>query len=656
MKKTITILIFIFLMPAYIKAQRSAEPIHFLQCSHAKIANLTTMEKAPAQTPLLHEYDVHFYFLNLNVSNITTYISGNVRFDALVKPAAMDTFALELIQELTIDSVIFQDSKKDFIHQGDEVFVPLDQPLMQGTSFSASIYYHGQPPPTPFFSGIDSEYSEQWDKYVTWTLSEPFNAKVWWPTKQVLEDKADSVWVFLTTDESNLAGSQGLLHDVVPAGNNKVRYEWKSNYPIAYYLISFAVADYQEYNLYAKPDSPLVDSILIQNFIYDSPGCLQHYKNEIDRSVPLLELFSDLFSLYPFYREKYGHCLSELGGGMEHQTMSTMGGFGLGITAHELGHMWFGDNVTCATWSDIWINEGFASYCDFLAHQYIAQGQWPQIWLEQVKANVISEPGGSVYIPPSEINENNVLRIFDGRLSYAKGAYLLHMIRFELQNDSTFFDVLKAFQLEFADSVATGENFMNILESVSGRDFNQFFDQWYFGEGYPVYDLYWNYQSDTFYLSSIQTTSTQSITFFDMLMEYRLSFSDGTDTLIRLRQSQNIRHFAIPLGKEVSGVEADPENWVLAKINNVVYGTPENQSKNDFIIAPNPCKDMLHYFITEDITIKQLLLFDISGKKIESFTGLQNAGRLDLSSLKPGIYFVRLESYSGFHTQALIKQ
>lgn len=656
MKKFITLLLIVVLAWGHSKAQHIDNQLHFLQCSHAKIGNLKNTSKHQEQTSLLHNYDVLFYFLDLNVSDVTTYISGNVRIDAIVRSAILDTFAFELIEELMIDSVEFQGANSVFIRNGDEVFLPLEEEIEEGDSFNTLIYYHGQPPATPFFSGIDTKYSEQWDTYVTWTLSEPFNAKLWWPTKQVLEDKADSVWVFLTTDESNLAGSQGLLHDIVPVGNNKIRYEWKSNYPIAYYLISFAVADYQEYNIYAKPNSSLVDSILVQNFIYDSPGCLQHYKNEIDRTVPLIELFSHLFSLYPFYKEKYGHCLTELGGGMEHQTMSTMGGFWLGITAHELGHMWFGDNVTCASWSDIWINEGFASYCDFLAHQYIAQGQWPQVWLEQVKENVLSEPGGTVYIPPSQINENNVLRIFDGRLSYAKGAYLLHMIRFELQNDSTFFDVLKTFQTEFADSVSTGLDFKHVLNEVSGKDFTEFFEQWYFGEGYPVYDLYWNYQSDTFYLSSVQSTSTQSITFFDMLMEYQLFFSDGTDTLIRLRQNQNIEHYAIPMSKEVSGVEADPENWVLAKINKMVYGTPENPGKDDFIIAPNPCKAMLNYFIAEDITIKQLLLFDISGKKIESYTGLQKSGRLDLSHLKPGLYFVRLESESGFHTQALIKQ
>ena len=150
---------------------------------------------------------------------------------------------------------------------------------------------------------------------------------------------------------------------------NKLRYEWKSNYPIAYYLISFAVSEYQEYNIYAHPAGMGGDSLLIQNFIYDAPGCLDYYKAGIDETVGMVELFSDLYSLYPFHQEKYGHCLTAIGGGMEHQTMSTMGNFNFGLVAHELGHMWFGDNVTCATWSDIWINEGFATYTDYLARE-----------------------------------------------------------------------------------------------------------------------------------------------------------------------------------------------------------------------------------------------------------------------------------------------
>ncbi|MEZ5198242.1 MAG: hypothetical protein R2764_18190 [Bacteroidales bacterium] len=157
----------------------------------------------------------------------------------------------------------------------------------------------------------------------------------------MLTDKADSVRIHITTSSENKAGSIGILQAAVPLPNNKVRYEWKSNYPIAYYLISFAVAEYQDYSIYSKPDYLLGDSILIQNYIYDSPECLNYYKTGIDKSSLFLKLFSDLFAAYPFNKEKYGHCLAGLSGGMEHQTMTTIGRFDFSLVAHELGHMWF---------------------------------------------------------------------------------------------------------------------------------------------------------------------------------------------------------------------------------------------------------------------------------------------------------------------------
>ncbi len=236
-----------------------------------------------------------------------------------------------------------------------------------------------------------------------------------------------------------MAGSQGLLTNVSVLDNNQLRYEWKSNYPIAYYLISFAVSDYQEYNIYAKPEGLENDSILVQNFIYNHPNYLNSYKTNIDATAPMIELFSDLYAMYPFKDEKYGHCITQLGGGMEHQTMSTMGGFSFGLVAHELGHMWFGDNVTCATWSDIWVNEGFATYTDYLANEKLISWNAGQNFMISTQNNVMSQSGGSVYVPPSEATPDNIWRIFSGRLSYDKGAAIIHVLRHELNDDDLFF-------------------------------------------------------------------------------------------------------------------------------------------------------------------------------------------------------------------------
>jgi len=351
--------------------------------------------------PLLEEYDVSFYFLNLNVESNTTYLSGNVTIQAKSTVAELNTFAFELVQAMTIDSVRVNGIKLAFQHANDLATVPLSIPIQQGNLFSVKIYYHGTPPAGEDNSGVFTAFSSTYQKNVTWTFSEPYAAKEWWPTKQDLTDKADSVWVFLTTSPENRAGSEGLLKGITAMPNGKFRYEWKSRYPVDYYLISFAVADYQDYRLYAYPAG--TDSILIQNYIYDTPACLSDNKAAIDGTAATLELFSDLFGTYPFAEEKYGHCLTQLGGGMEHQTMTTLGSFNFELIAHELGHMWFGDKVTCATWSDIWINEGFATYTDYLAHHFLTTPFYDSVWLKTVNDKVKAEPGGTVYVPEDQI-------------------------------------------------------------------------------------------------------------------------------------------------------------------------------------------------------------------------------------------------------------
>ncbi len=220
------------------------------------------------------------------------------------------------------------------------------------------------------------------------------------PCKQELEDKADSVHVFITTDSSLSVAGPGLLTKVsLPDG--KVRHEWRTYYKTAYYLIFFAVSDYKDYSIYAKPTNLPFDSILIQNYVFDYPGCLESNKAAIDMTDNMIELLSGLYSVFPFDEEKYGHYLWYPSGfsGMEHITMSGMRYLNTYLISHELGHSWFGDNVTCATWSDIWINEGFATYTEYLVNQYlVSQASADAIMLSYMN-NVMTSPGGSVYVP-----------------------------------------------------------------------------------------------------------------------------------------------------------------------------------------------------------------------------------------------------------------
>jgi len=610
------------------------------------------------QSELLDDYDVKFYHLDLEVSSSSTYISGNVtiKADAVVQ---IDTIAFELIPVYTIDSILINGSNytNDTIIYGDNIMVPVSI-IDSNTAFSVQVFYNGDPGSTTGLSSFTSAFSEKYQKHVTWTLSEPFGAKRWFPVKQDLEDKADSCWVFLTTDSSNMAGSQGILTNTLDIGNGKTRYEWKSKYPIAYYLISFAVSDYQEYNIYAYPDQMNGDSILIQNFIYDHPDCLSDYKTGIDATSEMIELFSELYILYPFHEEKYGHCLTQLGGGMEHQTMTTINSFGFGLVAHELGHMWFGDNVTCATWSDIWINEGFATYSNYLAEEFIHGWESGKAFISSKQNNAMSQPGGSTYVPEDQISEDmgDQWRIFSGRLSYNKGAAIVHTLRHEIQDDDMFFDVMETFQVEFTDSTATGDDFKTVAEDVTGMDFDQFFDQWYYGQGYPTYDIEYYMLSDTLHLTITQTSSTTATTLFEMLMDYKLVFNDGTDTTVQFTQTDNINNFSVYAGKEVTNIIVDPEDWTMEKVGSISVTVEEKESPVYFSIGPNPVSLYLNiYFLNPSNKQKEIRVTDLSGKTLSLQNSNQKHIHYNTSNLSKGVYFVHITDGQYNFTRKFVK-
>jgi aminopeptidase N len=536
--------------------------------------SLTTLNS----NPLLLDYDVKFYKLDVEADDQSDHIQGNVTILARVRNNPLSEFVVELYDGLVVDRVLVNGQEMPFSHAGNEISIPLSSPLGTDEMLEAQIFYGGKTG-----GGMVNEIDEYWDIPVTSTLSEPFYAKDWFPCKENLGDKADSVHVFITTDYGLMAASNGILTGTTYFPNGKVRYEWKSRYPIDFYLISIAVADYIEYDIEAHP-AGLSSPILIQNFLYDRPGCLETCRELINVTVPIMELYCDLFGPYPFREEKYGHYMWPWGGGMEHQTMTGMGTFEFSYVAHELGHSWFGDYVTCATWQDIWINEGFATFAGYLATENLAP-EYAAGERTYRFESAMREPDGSVYVPAGEADNDS--RLFNFSLSYNKGMALLYMIRFELQDDGLFFRTLRDYVARYAGNVATGMDFRQVLEETSGMDFSGFFDQWYFGAGYPIYAIDWEQQDQTLMLTSTQTTSSAITTLFRMPMEYRL-FYPGGDTTVRVYQSANVKTYTFDIPHAVDSIQIDPDDHVLNGVAGLKGNTRSKSGAEMVSVYPNP--------------------------------------------------------------------
>lgn len=600
-------------------------------------------EDALNDNPLLDAYDVKFYGLDVKADNQSDHIEGSGTILVQVGGQPLSTLLFELNNSLKVERVEVDGRELPFIHENNEISISPETALLAGQLVSTTIWYGGQTG-----EGMLNEVDDQWNVPVTFTSTEPFLSLDWYPCKQNLKDKADSVHVFITTDYGLTALSQGIHTGTTYYPNGKVRFEWKSTYPIAFYLLSLAVADYTEYYLESKPPG-FTESFPVRNYVYNVPGCLDTYREQINVTLPIMDLFCDLFDPYPFRNEKYGHYLWPRGGGMEHQTMTGMGNFDFYLVAHELGHSWFGNYVTCANWQDIWINEGFATYAGYLATENLAP-EYADGEREYRFNRALMEPDGSVYVP--EEDADNPSRIFSGNLSYSKGMAIIHMIRFELQDDEIFFETLRDFLTIYADSVATGLDFKAVLEAHSGMDFTDFFKQWYFGAGYPIYETSWTQEDGFLNLRSIQSPSSDSNPLFKMSMEYKI-IHEGGESLIRVFQEKQDELYQIPMTHKVSSVVTDPDMQVLRLIKEQEKGAREPREEQFFGIFPNPNQGLFSFqllFDQEEYTKVDVEIYNLAGEKVytKHFEGCLPYKHYGLSpdALSPGAYIVSFRSGS----------
>jgi aminopeptidase N len=591
-------------------------------------------------------YDTRFYFLDLNVSDSSNYIKGQVTIHIKVNAATGQQIALDMSHLLYTDSIRVNQNKSAFKHDGDKLTVTLPD-LKSGDSLVViKVSYHGLGKVAGSVPGIYNKFNSSVNKRITWTLSESFSALSWFPCKQSLTDKADSVYVFLSTDNNLKAGSNGLLTATRNLPDNRVRYEWKCRYPIDYYLISFTVGDYIDYSIYAPVNDK--DSVLVQNYVYNNEDYFSQNKPLIDKTPDMIRLFSGLFGDYPFKKEKYGHCVAPSGGGMEHQTMTTIANFSFLLVAHELAHQWFGDYVTCKTWQDIWINEGFASYSEYLANQYLVSQTEADNWMVRTQNFVKSLPGGSVYIP--EESSSNEDRIFDYRLTYAKGAAILHMLRQEIGNDDLFFSILKEFLNRFKFGTASGNDFRDLCTEMTGQSFDRFFEQWYTGQGYPSLSVNWYHRNDTLYVHSLETTSSTT-PLFNSLVEYKVSLLNG-DTLLTHRQESGLENWQVYLPGLVSSLKVDPNHWLLMDATEVKKGIDQ---ESHFMLVPNPAKNEITLYFTLPVYDYKLYIADSSGRILHTEKGNTPEKTIDVSKLAKGMYFVVVYEKKEFYQTRFIK-
>ena len=595
-------------------------------------------------------YDVKYQRLEFTVDPNVAFISGDITsyFEAKEN---MDEITFELSDNMVVSQILQRGSSLSFVQNSDDEVVitfPVTQNI--GVLDSLTISYSGN----PISSGFGSfEQGTHNGDPVIWTLSEPYGAKGWWPCKQDLNDKVDMIDVYITTPQYNasneeyIAVSNGLEQSQVVNGNNKTTH-FKHQYPIPAYLIAIAVTNYEVYSHEVANNGNPFDVV---NYVY--PEDLAYAQANTGVTVDIMDLFTNLFEEYPYASEKYGHAQFGWGGGMEHTTVSFMGGFSRGLVAHELAHQWYGDKITCGSWKDIWLNEGFATYLSGLVIEDFDGDSAFRSWRSGKINSATSQNGGAVYIPDQDTTD--VGRIFSSRLSYNKPSMVLHMLRRKL-GDATFFLGMQEYLSDpnLAYGYAKTPDFVTKMENVSSVDLTEFFDDWIYNQGYPSYSISWHQINATQVSVQInQTQSHASVSYFEAPVPIRLHGANNEVLDVVLDNTSNGENYLVDVTFPVTLLLFDPELHLISKNNSVVLGIDEVDMSSSFLVVPNPTK--LDFLIEkpDDVTISRILIYDALGRivlepKVNDI--------ISVESISSGFHFVTFETNKGLIRRTLIKQ
>jgi aminopeptidase N len=337
------------------------------------------------------------------------------------------------------------------------------------------------------------------------------------------------------------------------------------------------------------------------------------------KAIEAIRIFSEIFGPYPFLKEKYGHAEFGWGGGMEHQTITSMGGWSTRLIVHELAHQWWGDMITCRNFHHIWLNEGFATYSEAL---YWEKTEGQSAYFQDMNSKRYLG-SGSIYVQ----DLSNRSRIFHYGLSYMKSAWVLHMLR-HVVGDETFFQILQTYYADprFQHGSAVTEDFQEICEAVSGMNLAWFFQQWIYGEYYPVYSFNWHVKNSSAGRYWIDLTIEQRAKenfLFRMPIDVNIH-TDLGDTTIVVWDSLEVQKFQIELPDKPFYMLLDQHGWILKEVYQPAqYGLEpflEQNFPNPFYLvnrqkSDSPISTIISYQINHSADVK-LTIYNILGQKV----------------------------------------
>jgi len=429
-------------------------------------------------------YNVTYYELDIEVIPEQRSLRGYVDIHFTVLDA-FERLQVDLYENMVIDRIVWRDRELPFERRYDAVFV--DFPLQQAEDKGVfRVYYHGRPTTAanpPWDGGFVWKKDERGVPWIG-VACEGDGASLWWPNKDHLSDEPDSMAIRVAVPKGLTCVANGHLRSRNDLGD-RVQYDWFVSYPINNYNVTVNIADYvhfRDHYIALDGDSLALDYYVLRE---NEEKARRHFQQ-----VPqVLACFEQYFGKYPFWED--GYALVETPYlGMEHQGAIAYGnqykrGYLGGmiprdmdwdyIIVHETGHEYFGNSVSCGDLAEMWIHESFTIYMEALyvecAYSYedaigYLRGQRPFIRNRQP------------ILGPRDVNWED----WEGSDHYFKGAWVLHTLRHTVNDDTSWWELLRGFYDRQAISITTTEDVIEYVNQFTGSDYHPFFQQYL---GYP---------------------------------------------------------------------------------------------------------------------------------------------------------------------------
>ena len=564
--------------------------------------------QVPTLAESAHSYNALHYLLRLELPMDVGSFAGSVTMAA--KSNINNLRVVDMHSKgLNIDSLRVNGQPATYVQRNDTLFVDLPSPQNQGDSFAVMVGYNGSS------TGLMGYVFFQGWPNVSYTLGCPYSTREWMPCWDRLADKADhGVEFYITVPDSFVVTATGqYLGRTVAQG--KATYHWKHNFPISPYLVHFASSIFKTYSDWYRP-SP-AESVEIKYYFW--PDDSLYARNAFSLTTDMMQFYDSLFGSYPFERYGMDVVAPFFYGGMEHQTMATITRGWIvnpdyyGI-AHEMSHMWWGDMVTCHGWENVWLNEGFGTYCDAL---YRGKREGQAAFISTMNGRKSAYFQGEarsphpIYNPPPS-------QLFEWSHSYCKGSWVLHMIRFLSSTDARWLSLMAAYRDSFEYKAASTDDLNRIMNQILGGNYDWFFQEWVYDMGYPIYSVTWRTSSEPpnwRLIMDIVQTQTIGPPVFHMPLPVGANYASG-DTVVTVPISQSPQHYECVLPREPLSITVDPRTWILQR--NSITTCNEQSVMTLRVPRIQTVGRIIRVSLPKRTRIR---IFDISGRKThESYT------------------------------------